>query len=119
MPYGYRISQRGSSFVTRTRIQISIFAGALLSFGAASLAQSQTIDICTEVGQTVNHPAEYVAEKVRKGCSVIAPHCCGPSWPSHPECYVTNNKKVRDGWGEFVSKLQCKRESLETGLNEF
>ena len=50
------------------------------------------MDVCTEVVETINHPARYISEKIRQGCNVLVPHCCGPTWQTHPECYFINQK---------------------------
>lgn len=82
-------------------------------------AFAQTVDVCTQVAKAIDHPAQYVAEKVRQ-CKknflgVLDPYCCFPGWELRPHCYVTKNKKIADGWQELKTELECKPERIANG----
>jgi hypothetical protein len=112
-------------------------AVATLIVGSMSPAAAQTVDVCKQVGQVINHPATYVAEKIQK-CAFTEkkkrglrrilrvirvathPECCAPSWVAHPHCYVLNNKKVKDAWTEVKQSVeQCNPKDLKLAAREF
>jgi hypothetical protein len=68
-----------------------------------------TVSICEEIETIINHPAEYIQEKVRRhGISCFfLPHCCTPAWVLSPECYVLEWVKTKDPWTEVVKTLTC------------
>lgn len=103
-----------------TKRFLGLFLSCLLLTEAESQTQTQTVDICTEIRETILHPAQYVSEQVRRGCgNLLTPHCCGPSWPSHPECYVTRQRTISEAWEEITKKLQCNPKTVEVGFQEF
>jgi hypothetical protein len=104
------------SFKARRRLWIIV---PCVLVAVAHAQPLDTLDICTEVVTSINHPAQYVQEKLQRGCNLFAPHCCGPSWPTHPECYIINNKKISDAWTELKKITKCDKKTLEVGYREF
>ena len=73
-----------------------------------------TISWCEEIALTIQHPAEYVTEKVKKhGVSCfLLPHCCTPAWVTDPACYVLRRRKISDAWDEIKNVLKCENYQL-------
>jgi hypothetical protein len=107
---------RWSRFLFRVGISLAL----AFCLTRSSEAQESTVDICTESVSTINHPAQYVRRMIKKCRSVfLTPHCCGPTWRTHPECYVLRRRRISSAWQEIVHKKECDTQSLEVGFKEF
>jgi hypothetical protein len=105
-----------------TEKHLALTLSAFVWFISGFSASSQT-EICKTVKESINHPVEMIAIRVQKSFSslqcIAAPHCCGPTWEAHPECYTLQNQVVREPWTEIKETMECLPRSSSEALSEF
>lgn len=82
---------------------------------------SETVDVCTQVVTVINHPAQYMSERIKKGgirC-FLQPQCCTPLWLTNPVCYVYENKRIKEAFTETKNEMQCNTRAVADGVKEF
>ena len=105
----------------RTRIgKLSSMAIVLALFTGGLRSAWADVSVCEDVVSLVDHPAEYVTEKVKREGLTCILHgtCCTPYWVTDPICYALENRLSRAPWKETVHKIQCSQQDAATAIRE-